>query len=86
MKEKMRKFAILDVATGERLYTGVGICAQDVFESYRAAVGNPIMYPLPGDLDSDNEEIRLNAMAFLNDNEDSWIDDTSISMKHLGDM
>ncbi len=80
----IRKFEIRDVKTDELIYSGVGTNAQEVYEDWRRMDLRPIEYPLPGDLESEDPQIRLQALLLLNSNEDSWIDDPEIRIKFIG--
>lgn len=86
MRTTTRKFAVRDAKTGEEIYRGIGANAQEVYEAWRRHDLRPVEYPQPGDLESDDQEVRLNALALLNDNQDSWIEDDEITMQHLGDL
>lgn len=82
--KKLRRFQVLDAKTEEVIYTGIGSCAQEVYEAWRREDLRPVEYPMPGDLESDDQKVRLNALALLNDNEDSWIEDEEITMRFMG--
>lgn len=82
----LKRFAIKDSRTDEVIYRGVGHCAQEVYEAWRRHDLRPIEYPQPGDLESDDAEVRLKALILLNDNEDSWIEDDEIVMQWEGNL
>lgn len=73
-----RPYRIHNIHTGEQLFRGVGLCAQQVYEDYRRHKGHAVGVPEKA-IDSQDKAERAAALRQLKLQE-NWIDDSMIFM------